>query len=284
MHAFQGERTLMRIFIGEGDRCRAGAYEGKRLSDALVDLFRDRGFAGATVLRGVRGFGSSGRLRSVDLEALSLDLPIIVEVVETEEAIRAVLPRLDEMIDGGLVTLERARVVRGRAVGTAQRRAPPRRSSERGEGRVEMTHRFTGARTLMRIFIGETDRCDHGPYQGLALDHALLRLFRERDFAGVTVLRGAKGFGASAKVHEAHLLRLSLDLPEVIEVVETEEKIQEILPELDRMIDGGLVTLEQVRVILYRPRGVPEDERWKHRIEGLHADPGGGESSPPAPG
>jgi hypothetical protein len=58
----------------------------------------------------------------------------------------------------------------------------------------------------------------------------------------------------------------------VIEVIETEEKIQEILPELDRMIDGGLVSLEKVRVILYRPRNVPENERWKHRIEGLESD------------
>ncbi|MQA91827.1 MAG: DUF190 domain-containing protein [Gemmatimonas sp.] len=132
-----------------------------------------------------------------------------------------------------------------------------------------MPHRFTGERTLMRIFIGERDKCEHGPYQGLALHEALLRLFRERGFAGVTVLRGTKGFGASAKVHTADLLRLSMDLPEVIEVVETEEKIQQVLPELDRMIDGGLITLEKVRVILYRPANVPENERWRHRIEGL---------------
>jgi hypothetical protein len=132
-----------------------------------------------------------------------------------------------------------------------------------------MQHRFMGERTLMRIFIGETDKCEHGAHEGLALHEALLRLFRERGFAGVTILRGTKGFGASAKIHAADLLRLSSDLPQVIEVVETEEKIQEILPELDRMIDGGLVTLEKVRVILYRPRDVGENERWKHRIEGL---------------
>lgn len=125
----------------------------------------------------------------------------------------------------------------------------------------------------MRIFIGESDRCASGPYRGLALHEALVRLLRERGFAGVTVLRGTKGFGASARVHTADLLRLSLDLPEVIEVVETEAKIQEILPELDGMIDGGLITLEKVRVILYRPHNVPDDERWRHRIEGLEADP-----------
>jgi uncharacterized protein len=116
-----------------------------------------------------------------------------------------------------------------------------------------MTQRFEGDRTLMRIFIGESDKCKNGPHKGLALHEALLRTFRERGFAGCTVLHGVKGFGASAKVHTAEILRLSLDLPIVIEVVETEEKIQEIMPELDEMIGGGLVTLEKAHVILYRP-------------------------------
>ena len=136
-----------------------------------------------------------------------------------------------------------------------------------------MVHRFKGERTLMRIFIGESDRCEQGRHRGLALHEALLRLFRERGFAGCTVQRGIKGFGASARVHTMDILRLSFDLPIIVEVVETEEKIQEILPELDGMIGGGLVTLERVRVILYRPADVPEGERWDHRIEGLEPEP-----------
>ncbi|HEX6749712.1 MAG TPA: DUF190 domain-containing protein [Longimicrobium sp.] len=136
-------------------------------------------------------------------------------------------------------------------------------------------HSFRGERTLMRIFIGESDRCESGPYRGKPLHDALVRMLRERGCAGATVLRGLAGFGASARVHTARVLELSLDLPIVVEVVETEEKIQELLPELDAMIGGGLVTLERVRVILYRPGGVPEGERWQHRIEGLEpADEG----------
>ncbi len=116
-----------------------------------------------------------------------------------------------------------------------------------------MTHRFEGERTLMRIFIGESDRCQHGPHEGKSLYEALLGLFRERGFAGATVLRGIAGFGASAKVHTDRILRLSLDLPIVVEVVDTEERIQGIMPELDGMIGGGLITLERAHVILYRP-------------------------------
>jgi PII-like signaling protein len=123
----------------------------------------------------------------------------------------------------------------------------------------------------MRIFIGESDRVESGPHKGKPLYEGLLLTLRDRGFAGATVLRGIAGFGASARLHTDRVLRLSTDLPIVVEVVETEEKIEEIRPELNQLIGGGLVTLERMRVILYRPSDLPEDERWKHRIEGLEA-------------
>ena len=106
MHGFKGERTLMRIHIGESDR-----YRGKPLYKEIVDLLRERHYAGATVFRAMTGFGASARVRTDRIEVLSLDLPIVVEVVETEARIQAILPELDEMISGGLITLERARVI-----------------------------------------------------------------------------------------------------------------------------------------------------------------------------
>ena len=127
-----------------------------------------------------------------------------------------------------------------------------------------MHHRFKGERTLMRIFIGESDK-----YGGQPLYDALLKKFREKGLAGATVLRGVAGFGASSTIHTDKILRLSLDLPLIIEVVETEDTIQAILPELDQMIGGGLITLERARVIMYRPANVREDQRELHRIEGL---------------
>ena len=134
-----------------------------------------------------------------------------------------------------------------------------------------MTHRFEGERTLMRIFIGESDRVESGEYKGKPLSEGLLLTLRDRGFAGATVHRGIAGFGASARLHSDRVLRLSADLPIIVEVVETEEKIDEIRPELNRLIGGGLITLERVRVILYRSADLPEDERWEHRIEGLEA-------------
>jgi hypothetical protein len=129
-------------------------------------------------------------------------------------------------------------------------------------------HRFKGERTLMRIFIGESDK-----YQGKPLYDVLLKLFRERGLSGATLVRAAAGFGASSQaIHTDKVLRLSLDLPMIIEVVETEEAIERILPELDPIIGGGLITLERARVIMYRPANVRPSQMELHRIEGLEAE------------
>jgi len=111
-----------------------------------------------------------------------------------------------------------------------------------------MTHeRFEGDRTLMRIHIGESDK-----YHGKPLYQQIVKLLREQKFYGVTVLRGIGGFGASSVYHTDHILRLSQDLPVVIEIVEYSERIERVIPKLDEMIEGGLITLEKVHVILHR--------------------------------
>jgi PII-like signaling protein len=112
-----------------------------------------------------------------------------------------------------------------------------------------MTHeKFTGERTLMRIHIGESDK-----WRGKPLHQAIVELLRKERFSGATVLRGVGGFGSSSVYHTDKILRLSQDLPMVVEIVEATERIEEILPRLDEMVEGGLITLEKVRVILYRP-------------------------------
>lgn len=101
--------------------------------------------------------------------------------------------------------------------------------------------------TLLRIFLGESDRWEHQP-----LYEAIVLKAREMRLAGATVLRGPAGYGKSSRLHTTKILRLSYDLPLVIEIVDAEEKINEFLPVLDKMMKGGLVTLEKVRVIDYR--------------------------------
>jgi PII-like signaling protein len=100
---------------------------------------------------------------------------------------------------------------------------------------------------LLRIFIGESDRHGHLP-----LYEAIVLRAREMKLAGATVLRSPMGFGACSHLHTTKILRLSDDLPMIVEIVDTEEKIQAFLPVLDPMMGGGLVTMEKVRVIHYR--------------------------------
>jgi len=100
---------------------------------------------------------------------------------------------------------------------------------------------------LLRIFIGESDRWEHKP-----LYEAIVLKAREMHLAGATVLRGQMGFGKASRLHTTKILRLSMDLPLVIEIVDSEEKINSFLPTLEKMLGGGLVTLEKVKVLHYR--------------------------------
>ncbi len=106
----KGEAVLLRAFFGEDDR-----FEGRPLHEMIVHEAREAGLAGATVLRGAIGFGHSAVIRSSRTLALSEDLPVVVEIVDREERIEAFLPRLDEMMSGGLVTLEKVRVIEYRS-------------------------------------------------------------------------------------------------------------------------------------------------------------------------
>ena len=117
--------------------------------------------------------------------------------------------------------------------------------------------KLEGTGLLVRIYIGESDQHDGRP-----LYQAIVERLRERGVAGATVLRGIEGFGAHARLHTTRLLRLSEDLPILVEVVDGEERIGRILPELDAMVRDGLITMERVQIIAYRSRNegsVPVD-------------------------
>jgi uncharacterized protein len=118
-----------------------------------------------------------------------------------------------------------------------------------------------GEQVMVRIFIGESDKWHHQP-----LSLALLERLRKEGFAGATVFHGVAGFGARSVIHTTHILRLSEDLPVVIEVVDTPEHIERLHPILDEMVPEGLVTMEKVRVLKYAPGNRPQNPPQKEKV------------------
>jgi PII-like signaling protein len=116
--------------------------------------------------------------------------------------------------------------------------------------------KIEGPALQVRIYVGEADH-----WHGRPLYQAIVELLRERGIAGATVLRGIEGYGAKARLHTARILRLSEDLPIVIEVVDREDRLRVVLPELDAMVVDGLITLEPVEVIAYRATSPDEPGR-----------------------
>jgi PII-like signaling protein len=116
--------------------------------------------------------------------------------------------------------------------------------------------RLEGEGTLLRIFIGESDQWNHQP-----LYQAIVELLRTEKLAGATVIRGIEGFGASSHLHTSRILRLSEDLPVIIEAVDTDENIQRVLPKLDQMVRDGMLTTEKVHVVSYRASKTAENDK-----------------------
>ena len=112
--------------------------------------------------------------------------------------------------------------------------------------------KIEGEGQLLRVFVGESDR-----WEGKPLYEAIVRKVREKGLAGATVLRGMEGFGAHSRIHTTKILRLSEDLPIIIEIVDKAERIEQILPELDQMVTEGLITQERVHIIAYRHNEAP---------------------------
>jgi PII-like signaling protein len=242
-----GEQILLRIYLQSADRApRIPSYE------RIVAAARKDKLAGATVLRGILGAGYHGIIKHSKWSIVE-HVPIIVEIVDSPENIMAfVHGPLNEIMIGGMLTLERAAVLMYRP------RSEPQPNSLRLAATLEplstIPHIEPGSNMkikengiLLRAFIGESDKFENKP-----LYEAIVQKVRELGLAGATVLRGSEGFGANSVVHKAALLEMSSDLPVVIEIVDSEDKVNLLLPHLEKMVREGMVTMENVLVLMYR--------------------------------
>lgn len=219
------------------------------LDEWIVRTARREGLEGATVLHGFLGLRSDGSILEERAWALAQEVPVVVEVVDRTPRIEHLLTLVEPVLSHGTITLERARVLfYGAGDAPPSPRMPLVAAVDRSAAHEVKTMKVPEAGVLLRVFIGESDR---EPGRDRPLYEAIVRRAREARLAGATVLRGPMGFGRHSRVHSAKLLELSTDLPIVIEIVDSEEKVEAFLPVVDEMVTEGLVTIEAVRVLKY---------------------------------
>jgi PII-like signaling protein len=247
----EGEQTLLRVYLRNTDK---QGWFAPPAAETLVQRARHDGLAGATVLRGILGLDITGKLLESGAWSLVDHVPIIIEIVDAPQAIGRFLPVVEQMVPEGMATLERAHVVVYRHGGSPSVRRLEVPASIASLSTLPSPEEFPAMRLsengqLVRVFIGESD-----VWHGQPLYRAIVLKARELGLAGATVLKGPMGFGASSLLHTTKLLELSTDLPIVVEIVDSAEKVQALLPFLDEAVTEGLITIEEVRILKYRSR------------------------------
>jgi uncharacterized protein len=210
-------------------------YHGEPLYLALLHFLFYRGVAGATVTRGMAGFGSHHQLHRAGILEISDHLPVKIEFVEAQGRLDAILPKLVQMTSGGLIDVQDTTVVK-----------PPAGGETAGAPPVAV---LRGRAKLVRIYIGEDDK-----WHGKALYQAIVESLRSNDIAGATVYRGIYGYGAHRRFQRDKKLLMSRDAPIMLSIIDEEEKIRAWLPVLEQMVQEGLVVLSDVEVLKYTHR------------------------------
>jgi len=232
-----GKATKVTIYLSEG-----ATHRGVPTSSSILDFLFFQGVAGATVLKGIAGFGADHHLHSASQVAIADHLPLKIEFIESPEKVNELLGKLEEMAGTGMIELQETTIAK-----------PARKSKPETQAAEHV--KIEGKARMMRIYLGESDK-----WQGKPLYEALVRAMRAHDLAGVTVDRGILGYGAHRRIHREKPLNLSHDGSIVLSVVDTEDKLQTFLPIVDKMVQEGLVVLSDVDIIKYAHRTVERGE------------------------
>jgi PII-like signaling protein len=239
-----GPAKKVSIYVGEDHQ-----YHGQSLYSAILNFLFYHGISGASVVRGIAGFGADHHLHTMRIEALTQDLPIKVEFIESPEKVEEVLPKLHELAGTGLIEIQDTLVIK-----------PAEVSKKKASQESLPALKREGKAKLMRIFVGENDKWRNKP-----LYKALLESMRANDIAGVTVYQGILGYGANRRIHKDSALHLSHDRPVMLSVVDTEEKLKGYFPILDEMVQQGLVVLSDVDIIKYTHNAATAERREEAR-------------------
>ncbi|HLH19791.1 MAG TPA: DUF190 domain-containing protein [Bryobacteraceae bacterium] len=221
----KGRASKVTIFLNEDTPRHLGT-----LCDAVMTFLLHKGVAGATATRAMAGFGSHRALHSTGMEARAEHLPVRIEFIEEAGKVGEILPALEAMVTDGIIEVQETTVVKAANYERPEPQAPP------------VVHR--GAARMMRVYLGESDR-----WQGMPLYEAIVQRLRMVDVAGTTVYRGVLGYGAKGHTHKSGRLPFSHDLPVMISVVDTAERIERAIAEIEGMMQDGLIVLSDVEAI-----------------------------------
>jgi uncharacterized protein len=239
-----GPAKKVAIYVAEDQQ-----YHGSAAYVAILDFLFFRGVSGATVTRGIAGFGSDHQMHTTRLVDLATRLPVKVEFIETAEKVEELLPKLQTMVGTGLIEMHDTTIVKPSETRKEQA-AAPEKPALKSETKAK----------LMRIYVGENDK-----WNGKPLYEAIVVGLRAHDIAGVTVYRGILGYGANRRIHKDAALSLSHDRPILLSIVDTEEKLKGFMPILDEMVQQGLVVLSDVDVIKYSHNYEKNERRQETR-------------------
>jgi PII-like signaling protein len=232
-----GKAVKVSIYLSEGS-----THHGVSTYSSILDFLFYRGVSGATVLKGVAGFGADHHIHSASFVEISDKLPIKIEFVETRERVNELLGKLEDLAGTGMIEIQETTVAKPAQPTKSKRLTPAAHQKIEGKAR------------MMRIYIGEADRWRDKP-----LYQALVEAMRANDVAGVTVYKGILGYGAHRRVHKDKPLHLSHDCSIMLSAVDTEEKLCAFLPIAEKMVQEGLVVLSNVEIIKYSHRPIEVD-------------------------
>src|ERR1035438_4745158 len=221
----KGPAKKVTIFVNEDTRHHLGS-----LHDSIMTFLMHKGVAGATATKAMSGFGAHKVLHTLSIELAAEHLPIRIEFIEAAEKVDELLPTLYDMVDDGLIEVQDTVVHK---IARKDRKAEPAGPHTKKQGPAK----------LMRVFMGESDR-----WQGEPLYDAIVKRLRMMDIAGATVYRGVDGYGAKGHTHKESFFHLGNDLPIMISVIDTPDKIVEASAAVEKMLVDGLIAVSDVEM------------------------------------
>ena len=222
----KGAAKKVTIYVNEDTQ-----HHLQPLYESILAYLMHKGVAGATASRALAGFGPHQVMHTTKIEVLTEHLPIRIEFVESAEKVDALLPTLYDMVTDGLIEIQDTTVVKS---AMKERPAEARQPRQRKQGKAK----------LLRIFMGEADRWDGEP-----LYEAIVKRLRMMDISGATVYRGILGYGAKGHTHKEGFMHMSHDLPVMIAVVDTEEKLKQAMDTIESMMQDGLIVTSDVEIV-----------------------------------